>query len=271
MRATIISILFSICFNSFAQKVPIKTVYILEGIVTDRETFKVIPSASLFCDSLGINTMSDQYGYFKIAVPLEQVRDSMVVPFKITRAGYKPFGWLMSRNFDKSDTICIMPKLVELHDQNVRVFYMAKTTSLLSSTVVNTIWPKKGEYGANMAKLAFDELIKGELQELELDSLKKGNEYVYLPLKDGIGLATYRGDIIVTGKLTHVFLNDKKVKVTDLNRLVKRSHFAFAMEKSTALSLKYGRELLAFESQDIPARRLDEGFSVKATLYVELD
>src|SRR6267378_246708 len=89
---------------AFSQMRPIGTVYVVEGIVADRETFKTIPSAILYNDSLGITTTSDENGYFKIVVSYDLVKNGKSIRLDIVKPGYKRNGSGFNHNPDKPDT-----------------------------------------------------------------------------------------------------------------------------------------------------------------------
>jgi hypothetical protein len=92
MRIILSFILLLTATFSFAQMRQISKVYIEEGVVVDRETLEVIASATLYNDSLGITTTSDENGYFKIVVPYDLVRDGRFIRIDIVKPGYKRTG-----------------------------------------------------------------------------------------------------------------------------------------------------------------------------------
>ena len=154
---------------------------------------------------------------------------------------------------------------------DVKIFWMAKDQSNLSSTVSAHIPAKEGVHGATVIKLAFDEAVASDIRDEKLDMLKEGNDKVYFPLDGEIALATSRSDIIVIGKITHVFINDKKVNIKDINKLVKRNEIRYDMEKSNILSKKYGKETLAFITIPISETTHGESRSFKGTLVIEVE
>ncbi|OHC84824.1 MAG: hypothetical protein A2546_06165 [Sphingobacteriia bacterium RIFOXYD2_FULL_35_12] len=75
-----------------AQMKPIEKVYIVEGVVADIETLKIIPSVIIFNDTLGITTTSDENGYFKVVAPYNLVRDKRLIIIDFVIKGYKRNG-----------------------------------------------------------------------------------------------------------------------------------------------------------------------------------
>jgi len=244
---------------------PIDKVYIVEGIVADRDLMKVIPDAILYNDSLGITTSSDENGYFKLVIPYNFFKNRRVVPIDIVKNGYKRNGSGIMPNLDTNYDNS-MDKIIWNYD--VKIFWMAKVESDLSSTSSANAPIKEGAHGPSAIKLVFDESVASGIREKKFDLLKEGNEKVYFPLDGQIGIATARYDIIVIGKLSSVFINDKKVAVTDMNSLVKRSQFLYDRAKSDELSKKYGKETLAFTTSPSATNDLP---SFKATLEIHVE
>ena len=266
MFALFISML--IASLSIAQMRPIKKVYIVEGVVADRETLKAIPSAILYNDSLGITTTSDETGYFKIVVPNELIKDRQSIPIDIVKIGYKRDGSGLTYN-PTADTFKANTNQRVIWNYDVKIFWLAKNESELSSTAGAYARAKERVYTASIIRRTFDEAVASELREEKFDKLKEGNEKVYFQLGDEIGLATGRNDIIVVGKLTHVYVDGKKVMLTDLNNVVRRSKFFYDRNTSDELSKKFGKETLAFATS--PTSNSPVNNSIKATLVIEIN
>jgi hypothetical protein len=249
---------------------PIDKVYIVEGVVADRETLKAVSSAILYNDSLGITTTSDENGYFKIVVPYELLNNRISIPINIVKTGYKRNGSGLSYNPAKPDTTNGDDVERVIWNYDVKIFWMAKDQSNLSSTISACAPAKEGVHGATVIKLVFDEAVASDIRDKKFDQLKQGNEKVYFPLDGEIGLATSRYDIIVIGKLTHVYINDKKINITDINKMVRRNEIRYDKEKSNILTKKYGKETLAFITIPKPETTLGKSSSIN-TLIIEIE
>lgn len=256
---------------SYPQMRSIDKIYIVEGVVADRETLKAVSSAILYNDSLGIITTSDENGYFKIVVPYELLSNDKLIPLNIVKTGYKRNGSGLSYNPAKPDTTHGDDLERVIWNYDVKIFWMAKDQSNLSSTISAHAPAKDGVHGAAAIKLVFDEAVTSDLRDKKFDQLKEGNEKVYFPLDGVIGLATSRYDIIVIGTLTHVFMNDKKISITDINKLVRRNEIRYDMEKSNILTKKFGKETLAFITIPKSETTPDKSSSVKKTLVIEIE
>ena len=271
MRIILSFILLLTTTFSFAQMRPIDKVFIEEGLVLDRETLKVIPSAILYNDSLGITTTSDENGYFKIVVPYALVKDGKFIPLSIVKSGYKRMGSGLSYHSSDADTGKLSIEGAERYNYSVTVFYMAKDGSVHSSTVGSYSSAKEGAHGTAMVQLTYKELVASEMRENKFDQLKEGNDKVYFPLGDASGLVTRLYDLIVIGKLTHVYINGRKAKLTDINKMVKRSTVFYDRSKSDSLSKTYGKETIALRTTPPPGvteERMNATF--KATLQIDL-
>lgn len=271
MRIVTMFVSLLIASYSHSQMRPIDKIYIVEGVVADRETLKALSSAILYNDSLGITTTSDENGYFKIVVPYELIKSRKSIPIEIVKPGYKRNGSGLSNNPAKPDTSHGEASETVIWNYDVKIFWMAKDQSVLSSTVSAHAPVKEGVHGPAVIKLAFDEAVASYLRQQKFDQLKHGNDKVYLPLDGEIGLATSRTDIIVIGKLTHVFIDDKKINLEEINKLVRRDEIRYDMEKSNILSKKYGKETLAFVTIPKSETRPNELSSFKATLVIEIE
>jgi hypothetical protein len=159
----------------------------------------------------------------------------------------------------------------ELYNCGVTVYYMARDNSVHSSNVGAHSPVKEGVHGAAMVLLTYKELVASELREIKFDQLKEGNDKVYFPLDDATGLATRLYDLIVIGKLTHVYIDGRKVKLTDVNKVVKRNNVFYDRTKSDSLSKAYGKETIALRTtppSGVPEERLNA--PIKATLEIDL-
>lgn len=261
----LIPLLITAC--TYAQMRPIDKVYIVEGMVADRETLKVLPSAILYNDSLGITTTTDENGYFKIVVPYEHFKNRKSILIDIVKTGYKRNGSGFTYNPAKPDTTHSDTFERVIWNYDVKIFWMANNQSNLSSTASAHAPAKEGIHGATVIKLAFDDAVASDLRQKKFDQLKQGNDKVYFPIDGDIGLATSRYDIFVVGKLTHVFINDKKVKIPEINKLVRRTEIRYDNEKSNILTKKYKKETLAFITTPISGTTSD----VKATLEIKIE
>jgi hypothetical protein len=110
MRISLLLITLLITSSSFSQMQPIDKVYIVEGVVGDRETLQIIPSAILYNDSLGITTTSDEKGYFKLVVPFELLKKKQTIWIDIVKNGYKRNGsgfsyYASEKNIFPQDTL----------------------------------------------------------------------------------------------------------------------------------------------------------------------
>jgi hypothetical protein len=256
--------------HSFSQMRPIDKVYIVEGVVADKETLKAVPSAILYNDSLGITTTSDENGYFKIVVPDELLKNLKSIPIDIVKTDYKTNRSGLSYNPAKPATTHGDDPERMIWNYDVKIFWMAKIKSNLSSTESAHAPAIDGIHGAAAIKLVFDEAVTSDLREKKFDQLKQGNDKVFFPLDGEIGLATSRYDIIVIGKLTHVFINDKKVNIADINKLARRNEIRYDKEKSNILTKKYGKETLAFVTTSV-SETSNKSLSIKATLEIEIE
>lgn len=248
-----------------SQMKPLGKVYIVEGMVVDRENLQVVPSAILYNDSLGITTTSDENGYFKIVVPLNLIKNLEDIVIDIVKQGYKRNGAGFSFNPYNPDSSKADPDVVWNYD--IKFFYMSKNESKLESTGGAHSPAKEGVHGYPVIKLTYDALVASDKREKKLEQLKEGNELVYFQLDDQIGFATGTYDLYVIGKLTHVILDGKKIALADLNKIAKRSRFYFQNEKSTAESKRIGKEVLVFTTT--PPKVIYD--NIKASLEIELD
>ena len=233
-----------------AQMRPIGKVYIVEGIVADRETLQVIPSAILYNDSLGITTTSDENGYFKIVVPHELILERRLINIDIVKSGYKRNGSGFSYNPVKQDTSNSSKSVDEVYNYDVKYFLMASNNSTLSSTGGAHRPAKEDTHGYAVIKLAFEEKVASEQRSRKMEKLKQGNEKVYFIINNQVGLATSSYDMYFDESAPIVFINGKQVKLDDINKLVKRSMVTVDNTTSEALSKKYGKDVIALRSNN---------------------
>ena len=248
---------------------PIDTVYVVEGIVADRQTQKTIRSAILYNDSMSITTTSDENGYFKIVVPYKIFKNHHSIPIDIVKSGYKRNGSGFNYNPSPVEATNINVDETVIWNYDVKLFWMAKNESELTSTSSANAPIKTGAHGYSAIKMAFENCVTSNLREEKFDRLKEGNSKVYFQLGKETGFATSRYDIIVIGNLTHIYLDGKKVDLSDINKMARRSSFYYDRQTSDLLSKKLGKETLAFTTRATSKSALDEG--IKATLEIELD
>jgi hypothetical protein len=247
MRIFTLFITFLTTSYSYSQMRPIDKVYIVEGVVADRETLKAVSSAILYNDSLGITTTSDENGYFKIVVPYELLKNRISIPMTVVKTGYKRNGSGLSYNPDKPDTTNDNDFESVIWNYDVKIFWMAKDQSNLSSTVSAHAPAKAGSHGYLMIRQTFDEAVASERWSRELEELKKGNEKVYFTINGHVCLVTSSYDMYFDESAPIVFIDDKRVKLAEINKMVKRSEVAVDDAKSQTLSKRYGKDVIALK------------------------
>lgn len=257
---------------SFAQMRPIGKVYIVEGVVVDGETFLAIPSAILYNDSLHITTTSDENGYFKIVIPYDLIKDKGVIPIEIEKTSYKRIRSGFRYNGSQFDSSQLKQDKTELYSYDIKLFFLAPNRSGFVSTGGSIAPVVEGAHGAIMVKKSYGEWITREQRERKFTQLKQGNETVYFQLDSATGLATRLYDIIVIGALKYVYIDGKKVSLTDINKLAKRNNVFYDKLNSNELTKINGREVIALRTTPPPGlseERLNA--SIKATLEIEID
>lgn len=233
-----------------AQMHPLDKVYIVEGMVADRETLKAIPLAILYNDSLGITTTSDENGYFKIVVPHGLMTQRKNINIDILKTGYKRNGSGFSYNPVKEDTTLAARDAREVYNYDVKIFLMASQESPLLSTSMAHIPAREGVHGPGVIRLAFEQAVVSEQRSRKVKELKEGNDHVYFLIDRHVWLATSSYDMYFDESTPMVFIDDKQVKLKDINNLVKRSTATVDNAQSTALSQKYGRDVIALRSNN---------------------
>jgi len=229
---------------------PFDKVYIVEGIVADRETLKIIPSAILYNDSLGITTTSDERGYYKLVVPYDLIKERQIIPVDVVKEGYKRNGWGIRLNLSEPVTSNPKPNNDSrefLWNGDVQILLMAKNESQSSSTSMAHIPAKPGSHGYPMIKLTFDEAVAFERRLRKLEELKKGNEKVYFTINGHVCLATSSYDMYFDESTPIVFISDKRVNLAEINKMVKRSEVTVDDVKSQTLSKRYGKDVIAIK------------------------
>jgi hypothetical protein len=267
MRLVALFIPLLITVYSYSQIRPNNAVYIIEGVVADRETLKGLPSAILYNDSLHITTTSDENGYFKIVLPYELIRqydlfrNQNFLRIDVLKAGYKGIAAGVAYNHDEPDSVYMDSLNMEIWGNNVKIFWMPP--GLYAPA-------KEEEHGPAGTMKAFDKAVASILRKKKFDRLKQGNDKVYFPLDGETGLATSGYDIVVIGNLTHVFIDDKKVNISDINNLVKRDEIRYDNEKSKILTEKYRKETLAFTITPISRTTPDGSISLSGMLIIHI-
>ena len=240
-------VLFSVVlpFHLQAQMKPLDKVYIIEGIVADKETLEVIQSAIIFNDTFGITTTSDENGYFKLVVPYNLVKDRALIPIDILRKGYKRNGWGIGSVHLQKDIATIEGPEVWRYD--VPILLMAKNESTENSTSMAHIPAKENEHGYPMIKQTFEQAVFSERRYRKLEQLKKGNEQVYFDV-DGWIMFSTRSSSAYLDSVPLVFVDGEKIELSILNNKVKRSLTKIDWKESEALENKLGKRVVAFRT-----------------------
>ncbi|MEQ1798369.1 MAG: hypothetical protein ABL872_10465 [Lacibacter sp.] len=231
---------------SFSEMRPIDKVYIVEGVVADRETLKCIPSAFLYNDSLGVMTTSDEKGYFKLVVPGEIIEKRKIIYLDIVKTGYKRNGSGFSFNPSKADTIHTAAFAKVMWNYDVKIFWMAKNESLLSSTNGAYARTNEGVYNTNTILQTFNKAVTSELRGRKMEQLKRGNEKVFFLINGKAAMATASSDVYFDNGDPIVFINNKRVKLTEINNQLKRSQANVDWSKSDAFSKQYRKDVITF-------------------------
>ncbi len=127
---------------------------------------------------------------------------------------------------------------------------MQKNEGHLESTTSAHAPAEDGKHGAAAIKLVFDQAVILQLKSRKFDELKAGNEKVYFEIDGQACFATSKYDMFADDKISFVYLNDRKVKLHDLNKLARRNDFTLDDAKTTELSRKYGRDTFAFVAKN---------------------
>lgn len=253
MRVFFVFINLIITSTSFSQMRPVDKVYIVEGVVADRENLKSISSAILYNDNLNIFTTSDEKGYFKLVVPYELIKDGKTIPIDIVKNGYKRNGSGFHYNLNKADTIQSKPSNI-IWNNDVKIFWMAKNESEQSSTSAAHIRAREREYSSAVIKQSFDDAVVSERLSRKIDQLKKGNEKVYFLIDGKVILATASTYMHFYESSPTVYINEKKVKLDDINKHIKRNNVKVDWTKSNTLSKELKKDVIVF----IPTSESDE-------------
>ncbi|WP_462254477.1 hypothetical protein [Ferruginibacter sp.] len=223
----------------------LEKVFVVEGIIADKETFEIIPSAIIFNDTLGITTISDENGYFKIVVPYKLVIEKQYIQIDIVKTGYKRNGWGIS-SFQLQKEIDTFKQNVSWN-YDVQILLMAKNESSESSSSMAHIPSKENTHGYHMIKLALEQAINSEKRNRKLEQLKSGNENVYFHFDKWIIFATGSSSAYLETKPI-VFINGKKSKLSNLNKELKRSKTKLDWKESAELETKYKKYVIAFRT-----------------------
>ena len=227
------------------QMKPLEKVFVVEGIIADKETFEIIPSAIIFNDTLGITTISDENGYFKIVVPYKLVTEKQHIQIDIIKTGYKRNGWGIS-SFQLQKEIDTLKQNVAWN-YDVQILLMAKNVSSESSTSMAHIPSKENTHGYPMIKLTFEQAINSEKRNRKLEQLKLGNENVYFHFDKWIIFAIGTSGAYLETKPI-VFIDGKKSKLSNLNKQLKRSKTKLDWKESAELETKYKKFVIAFRT-----------------------
>lgn len=250
MKIHITLIILLAASTSFSQIQPVDKVYVVEGVVADRESLKSIPSAILYNDSLGIMTTSDEKGYFKLVVPLELVTKRQMIPLEIVKTGYKRNGSGFNYNPPVTDTVRTNTEERIIWNSDLKIFWMAKNESKLSSTGGAYERAKGNQSDAALVQLAFNKAVASELHYRKMNQLKEGNEKVFFRIDGIAAFATAEYDVYCDHAQPIVFINNKRIKLSEINNLLKRSQARIDWPKSDAYAKQYKQDVIVFTVAD---------------------
>lgn len=228
-----------------AQMKPLEKVFIVEGIVADKETLEVIPSAIIFNDTLGITTTSDENGYFKLVVPYNLVRERRHIQIDIVKRGYKRNGWGIG-SFSSQYEIDTTER-PEIWNFDVQILLMAKSTSTENSTSMAHIPAKENVHGYQMIKQTFEQAVTSEKRYRKLEQQKQGNENVYFLIDGWVMFSTHSSGAYLE-KPPLVFVDGEKTELAQLNKKLKRSQTKIDWKESEVLENKFGKNVVAFRT-----------------------
>jgi hypothetical protein len=245
MRVYLLSITLLLSVVSSGQMRPVGKVCIVEGVVADRETLKGIPSAILYNDSLGIMTTSDQTGYFKLVAPLELLKEKQTIRIDIVKDGYKRNGSGFSYNSFKGDTNSSASGRYQWN-QDVKIFWMATNESRLSPNSGAYARALEGVHSATAVLLTFQRAVASELRDRKMESLKSGNEKVFFLINGKAALATATSDVYFDSAEPVVFIDNEKVKLGEINNLLKRGSARVDWTRSDDLAKRLKKDVIVF-------------------------
>lgn len=249
MKIHITLLLLLAASNSFSQMQPVDKVYVIEGVVADRESLKSIPSAILYNDSLGIMTTTNEKGYFKVVVPLELILKKQRIPIEISKPGYK----LNRSGFPYNpgtDTARMYTEERIIWNWDIKYFLMAKNESTLNSTCGAHIRIDGNPENTALVLEAYNQTAASEVISRKLDQLKEGNEKVFFQVDGTAAFVTDDYNVYSDQENPLVFINNKKIKASKLNTRLKRSQARIDWPKSDAYTKQYKKDVIVFTVAD---------------------
>lgn len=246
MRTSLVLIALLTVSGSFSQMHPAGKVYIVEGVVADKETLKGIRSAVVYNDSLSIMTTSDERGYFKLVVPVELIRKMKMIPVGIVKKGYKRTGSFIHYNPIDPDSNQVSVSTEEKWNDNIEFFLMANNESPLFSSSGSRMRTQKNVFNSTVVMDAYSKVIVSEMRRRKINQLKEGNEKIFFIIDGKAVIAFDSSGAYFDNASPIIFFNNKRVKIAEINRQLKRSSARVDWSKSDSLSTRYKKDVIVF-------------------------
>jgi hypothetical protein len=124
---------------------------------------------------------------------------------------------------------------------------MAKNGTAETSDMGAAAPVKKADYSAAVIQQTFEKAVASIIQDRKLEQLKQGNEKVFFVI-DGKAVIAYSNTAYASFDNARplVFINNKKVRLANINKLLKRNQVWEDDKTGRILSKQYGRDAIAF-------------------------
>jgi hypothetical protein len=197
--------------------------YILEGIITKGNKFEPVPFALFTNTRSGISTRSDERGYYSMSFPLSFVKDTSIVQIDIQETGFSPGKFWIGYN--PGDTILSSPGNKVIWNYDLKFIMILENGPGVQYEDVSSRRINPKAHGFEGIKQSFEEFKTSKKRMYEIEQLKKNNQLVLFKLRGEYKYALCSSKSTSWLRDSHfiVFVDGKKVKHRDLNKLIKRN------------------------------------------------
>lgn len=197
-------------------------IYTVEGMVSDGNSYDVIKYAIIKNDELGIAALSDDRGYYALSFPVKYLDSNKMLGFEVFKDGYKINKWWIMYNpmdlvLNDSSGKCHIwnydLKMIKLQKLNtIKEFYVS------AHRRKDTI-----DHGFVGIRTSFEEFVDESKRADQMEILKANNENVFFKLNGKYVICIDGSTIYLPNKKINVYINNKRIKLRNLNKLLKRS------------------------------------------------
>ncbi|HUS02273.1 MAG TPA: hypothetical protein VMY77_11130 [Chitinophagaceae bacterium] len=213
----ILSLLFS-GYGFSQSQTDFQKQYVLEGVIVKGSNYEAVPFMVLKNAELGISAISDDRGYYSISFPLSYFKVTSLIQIDLEKTGQKAGKfWITYNPADSNAKGNIVwnydLKFIRILERDTNIIYHVTSHRRI----------RNDYHGYLGIQDALYEYTNSSKKSEQMSQLMADNQHVLFKLNHKYVLGMQNSIIWLDKEKLEVYVNGKRVKLKNVNKLVKRS------------------------------------------------